>query len=78
MLSIDKYIKCSYSIPAAINLDSCWIFHLVHYTPVSFTVVKHIYNHKPVGSWRIYIIMVIGAHDSMITIQNGGQCHIWC
>ena len=21
--------------------------------------------------------MVTGAHDSMITIKNGGQCHIW-
>ena len=21
--------------------------------------------------------MVIGAHDSMITIKNDGQCHIW-
>ena len=21
--------------------------------------------------------MVIGAHDSMISILNGGQCHIW-
>ena len=30
---------------------------------------------KPVGCWRI--IMVTGAHDSMITIKNGGQCHIW-
>ena len=28
---------------------------------------------KPVGSWRIYIIMVIGAHDSMIIIKNGGN-----
>ena len=27
----------------------------------------------PVGSWRIYIIMVIGAHDSMIIIKNGGK-----
>ena len=30
---------------------------------------------KPVGSWKIDITMVIGAHDSMITtIKNGGQC----
>ena len=47
-----------------------------YYTSVFY---YHIVYLKPVGSWRIYIIMVIGAHDSMITIQNGGQCHtcIW-
>ena len=34
-------------------------------------LVKTYFYIKPVGSWRIYIIMVIGAHDSMITIKNG-------
>ena len=25
------------------------------------------------GSWGIYIVMVIGAHDSMLNIKNGGN-----
>ena len=36
---------------------------------------RHMQICLSVGSWKIYIIMVIGAHDSMITIiKNGGQC----
>ena len=51
-------------------LDSCWIFHLqqqilVHYTPLCLAVVKTYF--------LPYIIMVIGAHDSKITIKNGGN-----
>ena len=39
-----------------------------------FTVVKtYFFNLEPVGSWRICIIMVIGVHDSMIIIKNGGN-----
>ena len=81
VLFVDKYIKRIFS-------DLITVFHqlsilirvgfftcgnrfgsIIHC--VCFTVVKMYFYLKPVGSWRIYIIMV------MITIINGGQCHIW-
>ena len=46
---------------------------LVHYTLYVLLWWKHIFYLKPVGSWRMYIIMIIGAHDSMIIIKNDGN-----
>ena len=46
------------------------------YTSVFYCSENFFFYLKPVGSWKIYIIMVIGAHESMAIIKNGGQCHI--
>ena len=80
MLSVDKYIKCIFS-------DLITVFHQLLvmdfslaatdsgplYTSVFYCGGNIFFYIKPVGSWRIYVIMVIGAHDSMIIIKNGGN-----
>ena len=43
------------------------------YTSVFYCGGNIFFYIKPVGSWRIYIMMVIGAPDSMIIITNGGN-----
>ena len=43
------------------------------YTSVLYCGGNIFFTLSLVGSWRIYIIMVIGAHDSIIIIKNGGN-----
>ena len=79
MLSLDKYFFWpNYRISPAIILTRDGFFtcgnrfwSIIHQSVLLWW--KHIFYHKPVGSWRTYHRMLIGAHDSMIIIKNGGN-----
>ena len=83
MLSVDKYIKCIFpdliSIPPATNLED---FSLAAtdfgplYTSVFYWGENIFFALNLSVPGGFYTIMVIGAHDAMITIKNDGQCHI--
>ena len=73
---ITVFIPPAVEMLIRVGLFTCGkIFWSIIYINV-FNGSKNIFFYlKPVGSWRVYFMMVIGVHDSMITITNGDQCH---